>query len=596
VLIHRTSGFLRNHNLHAIRAHDKISVEVKSSSSSSSRKTVALCGSQKELPSPEDIVRQELDEVERISRAKVLKLQNASDVHIGMEIFHLFVLDLLGRTTAAAKIYTTKSDEEFRHSNIVTNLSKILAWTMVVLLNLFFVFYTLMKSTNRDQAWQQGLVIACALQLVVEVVIFETTETVYVHYIIPRLASGEVMESLECLRKSVANAFSERQRPSGMLDAPKFFFVSTHVARQFPSLFESTIVQSFHDIYPTRVAERWAYVEPVQRSLPGGSTIRNGMYSLYRLVKRGVIFFTSFRLLQYIGTTPVRMQKAILHTLQPIMVSFLFMIIYTILSHPWLASIPPMIFLVYHCLRWLKKEKGKMKTKTKFGMVTPLSCNSENMDADEDEGDREGAGEDEDLGEGFEEDDEGFRMRLLAELQDDIERAEAEGSLSSGQLDDDMSVEDDASSDTDSSEGMHARVYGAAALSISMSMGTDGVDEGEGGDDDSSFVSSDNTSYAATVLDWIAQQESAAKLGWSDDGSGSGSSSGDGDGSGSDSVIEVRGPDIVEWPGSDSSESHSKEEEEEGGKFDMGELMARWLDKDSASGSGGSRSRDMDII
>jgi hypothetical protein len=28
----------------------------------------------------------------------------------------------------------------------------------------------------------------------------------------------------------------------------------------------------------------------------------------------------------------------------------------------------------------------------------------------------------------------------------------------------------------------------------------------------------------------------------------------------------------------------------------MGELMARWLDKDSASGSGGSRSRDMDII
>lgn len=44
-----------------------------------------------------EIIKQELHFVLKASESKIKKLQQASDVQIGMEILHYFVLDLLGR-------------------------------------------------------------------------------------------------------------------------------------------------------------------------------------------------------------------------------------------------------------------------------------------------------------------------------------------------------------------------------------------------------------------------------------------------------------------------------------------------------------------
>lgn len=54
----------------------------------------------------------EIEDVKTIYQAKHKKLKTASDVQIGMEIMHLFIVDLLGRGTAAAKIFDTKTSEE----------------------------------------------------------------------------------------------------------------------------------------------------------------------------------------------------------------------------------------------------------------------------------------------------------------------------------------------------------------------------------------------------------------------------------------------------------------------------------------------------
>ena len=50
--------------------------------------------------------------MEKESEEKIAKLRTATDDHIGLEIIHLFVLDLLGRDTPAAKIFRYKSEEE----------------------------------------------------------------------------------------------------------------------------------------------------------------------------------------------------------------------------------------------------------------------------------------------------------------------------------------------------------------------------------------------------------------------------------------------------------------------------------------------------
>ena len=77
------------------------------------------------------------------SAAKIEKLSVADDDHIGLEILHLFVVDVLGRETAAAHIFKSKTAEDFKHTQVVTRRSKSLAVFALIAINLFFIYYTM---------------------------------------------------------------------------------------------------------------------------------------------------------------------------------------------------------------------------------------------------------------------------------------------------------------------------------------------------------------------------------------------------------------------------------------------------------------------
>ena len=47
-------------------------------------------------PSMEELIEAEIITVQDIALRKIKKLRGAPDIHIGLECFHLFVLDLLG--------------------------------------------------------------------------------------------------------------------------------------------------------------------------------------------------------------------------------------------------------------------------------------------------------------------------------------------------------------------------------------------------------------------------------------------------------------------------------------------------------------------
>ena len=53
-----------------------------------------------------------MQSVEKIAMAKLEKLRYADSVQAGLELLHLFLLDVLGRDTPVAKIFQTKSQEE----------------------------------------------------------------------------------------------------------------------------------------------------------------------------------------------------------------------------------------------------------------------------------------------------------------------------------------------------------------------------------------------------------------------------------------------------------------------------------------------------
>lgn len=58
------------------------------------------------------------------------------------------------RDTPAAKIFQMKSEEDFRHSMVVTRLFKTLTWIFIVLLNLGMIFFTMLRGLQRGYAWQ----------------------------------------------------------------------------------------------------------------------------------------------------------------------------------------------------------------------------------------------------------------------------------------------------------------------------------------------------------------------------------------------------------------------------------------------------------
>ena len=60
----------------------------------------------------ENKIKEQLHFVAKESESRRGKLLGASDSHAGLEILHLFVVDVLGRETPAAKIFKSKSEEE----------------------------------------------------------------------------------------------------------------------------------------------------------------------------------------------------------------------------------------------------------------------------------------------------------------------------------------------------------------------------------------------------------------------------------------------------------------------------------------------------
>lgn len=58
------------------------------------------------------IIADEIRDVVVAVKERQAKLKLASNLHIGLEILHLFVLDILGRHSSAAKIFSAKSTGE----------------------------------------------------------------------------------------------------------------------------------------------------------------------------------------------------------------------------------------------------------------------------------------------------------------------------------------------------------------------------------------------------------------------------------------------------------------------------------------------------
>jgi hypothetical protein len=269
------------------------------------------------------------------------KLSNYTVHHAGLAIIHLFMQDVLGRRTHAARIFENKFEEDFAQTAAVSRLQKALALGCVLGLNGFFIYYALLKAFVKGTAWQHTYIIACVAQMVVEIVLNETIECLWLNYTVPNLVADEVKRASVILKQVAEKLTAPKEAvfaPSGQkieeqfkrifFDATSFLFSSTKVAMENPSLLESMVVLSYHTHLPGEMCKMWphyrARMTEEKRRLQDQSLKEQHSWNMFRsLVLKFIVSVGFFVVLamQALGTLNFGLQKVVIRFIQPLLFS-----------------------------------------------------------------------------------------------------------------------------------------------------------------------------------------------------------------------------------------------------------------------------------
>jgi hypothetical protein len=251
-------------------------------------------------------------------------------------------------------VLLTFSYRSFSHKSLVTAFAKGCAVIALILLNLFFVYFTVLHAAAREYAWQRHFVSACVLQFIVEMLLFETSEVYWVHFVVPQLAFDDVKGAFEIVRREVATLVSlkEGQDPcvaSAVFDASRYFFLSRQLAEKFPFIWEAAVVSAYSSPTPPR---HLSLSEGNDNTGFAPSAHWGPLFMTRRFFQRlGAAFGT---LGIFLGTINIRIQKLVLHTIQPIVLGGGFLVYSDIGKSKWLGAFPIFSILclfVYHIRR-----------------------------------------------------------------------------------------------------------------------------------------------------------------------------------------------------------------------------------------------------
>ena len=330
--------------------------------------TIFYC--MKEEIDPIKVLRHEFDHLREETLLNVKKLEHAPDVEIGMEILHMFILDLLGRDTPVAKIFLAKAEEDFRHSMIISKTMKGFAWFLVILLNFMFVYFSMLRGIQRGLEWQRLYLGACILQFVVEVLFYETSECVFIHFIIPDLARNEVRSVGFAIHQVLQNLWISTNDVPPILNVPSYLYLSVGVANFFPDLLESIIVRSYLTYSPGELAKKWKPKTGISWLIPILSNFnRNGTRTRYFTLT--ALFVT---ILQQLGSFSPTMQRVTIHLIQPIFISALILLFVSLQRHPlyFIIFCVVAIGLLYILIKEILKEINEHKEITNIHPIQKI--------------------------------------------------------------------------------------------------------------------------------------------------------------------------------------------------------------------------------
>ena len=294
------------------------------------------------------------------------------------------------------------TSEDFKHSIVVTKMAKRLAWIVVIVINIYFVYFSVLRGITRSASWQVDYLLACILQLFVEILVYETVECLWIHFTIPQLVSEDVATTMITVKHAINSAFARVKVPA-VLDSPKYFFVSRHLAEEFPNLFESSVVLAFQSYFPPGDLDTTTtatarddddddeHEHATDHSEETDTNSWGLTYQDVRVRRKGkksilMAFLQRFNFsvllmatLQHLGTVPIRFQQLIIHTLQPILFSFIIIFYFFLVKYP-LVALFPMAFLLYEAIMYANRSENGFANKS-IPAINDAAKNTSSLEA-----------------------------------------------------------------------------------------------------------------------------------------------------------------------------------------------------------------------
>ena len=327
----------------------------------------------------ETIIEKEVRRVEHETSEDIQRLRVAVDNHLGLEILHKFILDILGRDTPAALIFSGKTEEDFKKTPVRTLRLKIVVSIFIFLANALFVYFSVLKGFVKGVAWQKSYLVACIIQMVLEIYLFETMECIWINVFVPSIVHPEVQRVnhllLDIINDICNKAVHGQKITDGndkrLLDSPDYLFMSNRLARAFPTLMESMIVRAYHNHLPGEISQKWLGEQKVYARNYFG--INHGQRDTWSLMIASVLSMVAT--MNLIAFVPFDVQKMVVRFFQPFLFGGLVLLWQKIVSSivgivVAIVVIAAIVFAVFFHYYY---HKANSEDETdKFGKVMPV--------------------------------------------------------------------------------------------------------------------------------------------------------------------------------------------------------------------------------
>lgn len=194
---------------------------------------------------------------------------------IGIAILRLFVLDMIGRNSIQAKMFE-KNLTAIEQSLVITWGLKCLMISVILVFDILTIYLCIYTARIHPASWQNVWVLSSVSFMVMDSFIKQINVTVIVSFIIPNFIFDQANLIKLSMCKSVGSLLAKANgdaseavnnmgdETTSNFSATDYLFVSTRVARAFPSLFESRVVLAYRS--PTvshEQSSKWSNKEKV---------------------------------------------------------------------------------------------------------------------------------------------------------------------------------------------------------------------------------------------------------------------------------------------------------------------------------------------